>query len=77
MTLFGCGSMVWNSMYRIVVSIYVTFLTIYKTRLVMQRGHAGTTLTSLQSRARTMLPKHNNLNTCFSFVHIAFMADGR
>jgi hypothetical protein len=62
MTLFGCGSMVWNSMYRIVVTIYVTILTIYKTRMVMQRGHAGTTLTSLQSRALTMLPKHNNLN---------------
>jgi hypothetical protein len=30
--------------------------------MVMQRGHAGTTLTSLQSRALTMLPKHNNLN---------------
>jgi hypothetical protein len=50
-------------MYRIVVTIYVTILTIYKPRVVMQRGHAGTTLMSLQSRALTMLPKHNNLNT--------------
>jgi hypothetical protein len=63
MTLFACGSMVWNSMYRIVVTIYVTILTIYKTRMVMQHGHAGTTPTSLQSRALTMLPKHNKLNT--------------
>jgi hypothetical protein len=55
--------MVWNSIYRIVVTFYVTILTIYKTRMVMQRGHAGATLTSLQSRALTMLPKHNNLNT--------------
>jgi hypothetical protein len=49
-------------MYCIVVTIYVTILTIYKTRVVMQRGHAGTILTSLQSRVLTMLPKHNNLN---------------
>jgi hypothetical protein len=28
----------------------------------MQRGHAGTTLTFLQPRALTMLPKHNILN---------------
>jgi hypothetical protein len=52
-------------MYRIVVTIYVTILTIYKTRMVMQRGTAGTTLTSLQSRALTMLPKYNNLNKTF------------
>jgi hypothetical protein len=31
----------------------------------MQRGHAGTTLTSLQSRVLTMLPKHNILNTVY------------
>jgi hypothetical protein len=63
MTLFGCGSMVWNWIYRIIVTIYVIILTIYKTCIVMQRGHAGTTLMSLQSCVLTMLPKHNNLNT--------------
>jgi hypothetical protein len=62
MTLFWCRSMVWNSMSRIVITIYLIILTIYKTRMVMQCGHARTTLTSLQSRALTMLSKHNNLN---------------
>jgi uncharacterized protein YxjI len=38
-------------------------LTIYKTRVVMQRDYIGTILTSLQSRMLTMLPKYNILNT--------------
>jgi hypothetical protein len=36
----------------------------------MQRSHAGTTLTSLQSQALTMLPKHNNLNSFIVFVFV-------
>jgi hypothetical protein len=31
----------------------------------MQRSHAGTTLTFLQPRALTMLPKHNILNIIY------------
>jgi hypothetical protein len=37
MALFGCGSMVWDSMYRIVVTIYVTIFTSYNTRMVPGR----------------------------------------
>jgi hypothetical protein len=55
-------------MYCIVVTIYVTILTIYKTRVQIQRGHAGTTLSFLQSPALTMLPKYNNLNNSFNLL---------
>jgi hypothetical protein len=69
-TLFKGGSVMWNSICRIVVTIYVTILTIYKTRVVMQRGHARTTLTSPRSRAPTMLHKHNILNKYHIFIGI-------
>jgi hypothetical protein len=56
------------------VTIYVSILTIYKVRVVMQRGHVGTILTSLQSRALTMLPKHNILNNITYFPNQRYLS---
>jgi hypothetical protein len=65
LTLLGYGRIVWNSLYRIVVTIYVTISTIYMTRMVMQCGHAEITPMALQTIAPSMLAKHNNLNNIF------------